>query len=93
MRWLRPKAECYKVDPDCIGGSVWGQLAALLGISYRVKELGGSPDFSSRIYPLVSVSGASIDGYRQNDLASEPSLLFCGMVHDKAELVRLADSI
>ena len=55
--------------------------------------MSGSPGFFSRVPPLVSVSGASIDGYWQNDLASEPSLLFYSMVHDKAEPVRLADSI
>ncbi len=104
VRWLRANAERYKIDPNRIGvwgGSAGGHLAALLGTSYGVKELegtSGSPGFSSRVQAVVSVCGASDlsqppDGYWQNDPASEPSLLFGGLVRDKAELVRLANPI
>lgn len=60
VRWLRANAAKYHVNPSRIGaagGSAGGHLAALLGSSWKVKELegpGGNPGVSSRVQAVAA---------------------------------------
>lgn len=102
VRWLRFHAAELGIDPDHIGvwgGSAGGHLAALLGTSYDVPELEGSsgwPGVSTRVQAVVSVCGAfDFSQISEQHLAvnPEPSLLVGGPIHERHELVQLANPI
>jgi acetyl esterase/lipase len=60
VRWLRANAAKYQVNPNKIGaagGSAGGHLVALLGTSWKVKELegaGGNAGVSSRVQAVAA---------------------------------------
>jgi acetyl esterase/lipase len=108
VRFLRNHSEDYGIDPDRIaiaGASAGGHLAALVGMSNRVRELEGRTgrdgDVSSDVQAVVSFYGAS---NLQTILAqSTPhglsvrvpalQLLLKGQPEDKQQLAKLASPV
>ena len=73
VRWMRVEATNYGIRPDAIGaigGSSGGHLVALLGTSYKAKDLegsGGHPGVSSRVQAVVSMAGVfDFDAFSRN---------------------------
>ena len=105
VRFLRSRAEEYRIDPDRIaawGPSAGGHLAALLGTSGDVKELegtGGHAGFSSRVQAVVDWFGPT-DFLRMgrnridHDSGNSPeSLLVGGPIRENREKVARANPI
>lgn len=100
VRWLRFHASDLGVEPERIGvwgGSAGGHLATLLGTSYDVPELEGNSGWSgvsARVQAVVSVCGASdFSQISREHLDANPVHLFGGPVHERPELVQLANPI
>lgn len=103
VRWLRANADRYGLDPARVG--VWGHsagghLAALLGVTENIPALegnSGSLGHSSRVQAVVALSPPAdflrTGGRMINDADSPVTRLFGGMVHERAELMRLAGPV
>jgi acetyl esterase/lipase len=64
-RWMRANAAKYNIDPDrfgAYGGSAGAHLAAILGTSFKAKQLegkGGNEGVSSRVHAVVALATPS----------------------------------
>jgi dienelactone hydrolase len=80
VRWLRSKADVYRVDTDRIamGGGSAGAVTSLL-VSWRANDPGdsGNPGYPSNVAAAVSVSGGvPVDGFI--DTGEPPAIFFHG---------------
>ncbi len=108
VRWLRAHAAEYRLDPDRFGAwgdSAGGHLVALLGTSGDVAELegtvGGNLGQSSRVQAVCDWYGPT-DMLQMSSAPSEidhdapdsaEARLFGGPIHEKRDLVRLANPV
>jgi acetyl esterase/lipase len=106
VRWLRGNAGRYGLDPDHFaawGASSGGHLAALLGTSAGIRELGDTDDRTSRVQAIVDFYGPSdfsqLDAHRlpdgtvHNVPTSPAPLLVGGLLTERVALVKLANPI
>lgn len=106
VRWLRTNARTYGLDPERIvawGASSGGHLAALLGTSAGVRDLGDADDRESRVQAVIDFFGPTdflqMDAHRgpeggvHNDPASPESQLVGGLITENVAAVRRANPI
>jgi acetyl esterase/lipase len=79
VKWLRANSGTYRLDPNRVvawGASSGAHLAALLGTSAGVRELGDQDDRTSRVQAVIDFFGTSdlsqLDAHRLPD----------GMIHN-----------
>jgi len=99
VRWLRRNAAEYGVDPahiGAIGFSAGAQLAALLGTARDDQYLDGdTPDVSSRVQAVITVSGP-FDFYRWEQRGPDVDYLapyLGGTFRERPEAYRAASPI
>src|SRR5262245_3037543 len=103
LRYLRAKADGYKIDPNRIGvwgSSAGGHLVALLGTSAYVKELegkGGCAQLSSRVHAGCHLGGPTdlIENVGNSQKAAQGAVgkLLGGAPLEKEALAKLASPI
>jgi acetyl esterase/lipase len=106
VRWLKRNAQTYGLDASKIvawGASSGGHLAALLGTSAGVQDLGDSDDRASRVQAVIDFFGPTDflqmdahrgpDGFIHDDPSSPESRLVGGLITEHAAAVRRASPL